>query len=629
MPEPLKNRIEDIKRHLYDREDTLRDRRREGVLHPVTHDAPTSWNTSSLPQSTPMKKHSIPFFKKFFIGAIIFFVATLGFGAYMYFSGGVSVTSDKIDIIVLGNAFTKGGEELPLQIEIVNRNNAKLELANLIIEYPRGANDDAGDMVRIPRDAIGTISAGESITRNVKVSLFGEEKSIRPVRIRLEYHPEGSNAIFTKETEYGVTISSAPLSLLVESPDTVTPEQSMIFTVTAKLNTTLPSGTTMLQIAYPNGFVFEDSVPSPTIGNSMWNLSSLTQANPIVVTVKGKIMGQPDDEQVFHVYAGTTSATNATRVNIVYNSLLKKLTLVRPFLETQILVNGQDLSTYSVSGGETVSGEILWTNNLSSKITDGQIVAKLSGNAFEESTVNAGDGFFDSAQDQIIWDRNTVEDLASIEPGARGSVKFSFKTKSFLGLGATTKDPSVYLDVSIRGRQSAFGSITSEVNNISKKVVKVLSDFQVAVGALHVSGPLPPKAEQSTRYEISWTLSNSSNTITQAQARAVLPVYVSWVGKAPGVNENITYNETTREVLWNIGTVRPQTGFSANREGSFIVSLNPSTSQVGSVPQLLKDTYLSGQDSFTGTLLKSTRGPLTTFLSNDPRFKAGNDRVVN
>jgi hypothetical protein len=196
-----------------------------------------------------MKKHSTPFFKKFFIGAIIFFVATLGFGSYMYFSGGVSVTSDKIDIIVLGNAFTKGGEELPLQIEIVNRNNAKLELANLIIEYPRGANDDAGDMVRIPRDAIGTINAGESITRNVKVSLFGEEKSIRPVRIRLEYHPEGSNAIFTKETEYGVTISSAPLSLLVESPDTVTPEQSMIFTVTAKLNTTLPSGTTMLQIA--------------------------------------------------------------------------------------------------------------------------------------------------------------------------------------------------------------------------------------------------------------------------------------------------------------------------------------------------------------------------------------------
>ncbi|MES2930676.1 MAG: hypothetical protein V4665_02750 [Patescibacteria group bacterium] len=629
MAENDKNRIEDVKRHLYDREGSVV-RRREGVLHPIDHPVRESWqgDTKKIPEkdSLIMKKPPTSGFKKFFIASIIFFVIALGFAGLMYFNGGASVSNDNIDLKVLGNAFTKGGEELALQIEITNRNQASLELADLLIEYPRGAENDPLDVIRLPREKIGTIKAGESITRNIKVTLFGDERSVRNVAISLEYHPEGSNAIFVKKELYPVTISSAPLSLVIQAPAQATSEQEIALAVTATLNTTLPEGKTMLQLAYPGNFVFESAVPAPLYGNSIFSLESLSQAAPITVTVKGRLIGQNGDEQVFHAYAGTTSASDQSAVSVVYTSLLHAVTLAKPFLEAHILVDNQDLPTYTASGGEAVTATIEWANNLSNRITDAQIIVTLSGNAYDKTTVDAKDGFFDSAKNQIIWDRNTTSDLGDVEPGGRGAVSFSFRPISLVG--TTVKDPQVFLDVSIRGRQPTLGSTFDNINNFAKKTVKIVSDFQIASSAVHKSGPLPPKAESQTQYTVTWTLSNSANNVLQAQARSVLPTYVTWIGKTGSVSENVSYNDVTREVIWTIGTVKSNTGFSSNREASFTIALNPSLSQVGSVPQLMRDINLTGTDSFTQTLIKARKAPITTVLTNDPIYKIGDERVV-
>ncbi|MCX6754073.1 MAG: hypothetical protein NTV03_03405, partial [Candidatus Nomurabacteria bacterium] len=203
------HKIEDIKRHLYDPVDTVTHRIHEGVLHKVNHKVEPEWRNEELNNSmSDMRKPKTSIFKKFFIVAIIFFFGAAGFSLYTFYKGGVSVTSDNIDITVVGNAFTKGGEELPLEIEVVNRNKASLELANLLISYPSGASDAEADVVRLPRINIGTIKPGETVTKNIKVTLFGDERSDRNVNVSLDYHPEGSNAIFTKEKAYAVNISS-------------------------------------------------------------------------------------------------------------------------------------------------------------------------------------------------------------------------------------------------------------------------------------------------------------------------------------------------------------------------------------------------------------------------------------
>jgi hypothetical protein len=611
------SKIEDIKHRLYEREDTVTNRPREGTLHIVNHKVSEDWQTEVKKEddSQNMKKPPTSIFKKFFILAVVFFIGAVGYSFYMFSNGGTSVSNDNIDITVLGNAFTKGGEELPLQIEIVNRNKANLELANLLVEYPRGANDSDTDVIRLPHDSIGTILPGQSITRNIKVTLFGVEKSVRNVKISLEYHPQGSNAIFSKDNEYPVTISSAPLSLNVNAPDSVSSDQLFSFNVTATLNTALPEGNTILQMTYPNNFIFDSAVPAPSYGNSVWSLSSLTTTNSIPITIKGKIIGQDKDEQTFHIYAGSTNNTNQTLVSVVYNSFLKTILIEKPFLEARILVNNQELPSYTSSSGSTINGEILWANNLPTRITDAQIIMNISGNAFDRSSVKTLQGFYNSSNNQIIWDKNSISNLASIEPGESGSVGFSFNSLSLLGPSNIIKEPEIVLDVSIKGKQPSDGSTFSDINNFNKKVIKILSDFQIASSVGYSFGSSSPKPESETKYTITWTLSNSANSINSATASSVLPIYVSWVGNKS--NENVTYNETTREVTWNIGNVRSNTGFDSNREASFELSLKPSLSQVGSVPQLMKEVYLSGIDSFTGTMIKSTRGSINTSFGGE------------
>jgi len=616
------NKIEDIKRRLYEPNDTVTHRTKEGILHPVNHHVGQEWNNEELDNSmNKVKKPHMSIFKKFFIFAIVFFVGAMGFAGYMFYTGGTSVSNDNIDISVIGSAFTKGGEELPLQIEIVNRNKASLELANLMVSYPNGAGDDIADYVRLPKIAIGTIKSGETVTKNIKVVLYGDEKSDRKITIDLDYHPEGSNAIFTKPVDYIVNISTSPLSLAIDAPETVTSDQPVTFTVNASLNTTLPSADTLLQVKYPNNFIYESATPAPIVGNSTWSLSELSLTNPIPIVIKGRIIGEDQDQQVFHVYAGTANQSDKSEIDVVYNSMMHTTKIVKPFLEANIIVGD------TATSGDTISAQISWRNNLSTRITDGEIIVNMGGNVFDRQSVVASQGFYDSANNRIIWDKNSVPDLSNIEPGEKGEVSFTLKTLSLVGTQSTIKDPQVTLDVSIRGKQPSFGSTYTDINNFSKKVVKIVTDLQIAASAAYKSGSLPPKAETETKYDITWTLSNGSNGISGAVARAQIPIYVKWIGPV-STRENITYNESTREVVWNIGTVRANTGGSYNREVTFTLSLNPSLSQIGSAPQLMKELYISGKDAFTGTDVSNRRGAINTLLSGDPNFQSGFERVI-
>lgn len=623
------HKIEDIKRKLYDPAFTTIKHRAEGILHTVNHEVSRHWaDENNVREGKPFKAPT-KFFQKFFLIALAFFLCAIMFGTYMYYRGADTVSGDKIDIKVLGNSFTEGGADLPLQIEIVNRNNANLELANMLIEYPRGAAaDNKTDMVRLSRDQMGTIAPGGRVERNVKVSLYGDQGTVRQVTVHFEYHPQGSNAIFTKEVTYPVTISSSPLALRVDAPEEISTNQEVNLTITASLNTTLPD-TALLKVDYPSGFAFESADPAPLTDKSVWSLSALTQQNPVVVKIRGRITGQDGDEQAFHIYAGTSNSLYPNKVDVVYNSLLHTVAIAKPFLNTNLTVNGNSADEYSVQGGKVVNMNIDWTNNLGTQVSDAEIRVSLFGNVFDKNTVSAGGGYYDSTSNVIIYDKNTIPAFSSIDPGQSGKLSFSFTPTPVLGTDQSMKDPQVVIDVSIKGREPSSGQGFTEIKNSEQKIIRIKSDFQILAQGRYVSGSFPPVAEKSTIYNATLTLSNSVNTISNAEARTTLPIYVKWGGLSGSTAENVTYNDVTREVVWKIGTVRPHTGFGAvSREISFRVNLIPSLSQVGSVPQLIKEVSLYGQDAFAGNIIKTNAPGINTRIDTDPAFQFGYERVI-
>ncbi|MDQ5961871.1 MAG: hypothetical protein QG669_263 [Patescibacteria group bacterium] len=626
------DRIEALKHKIYTTSNDVVRKTKEGVLHVKNNvKIPDTWaprvQEHVATTTRVMSKPSL--FKKFFLFSLIFFAGAVGFAVYKFYGGGNAVSSEKIEIEILGNSFTGGGEALPLQIAVTNKNSVPLELADMIVEYPKGSDDTVLERRRIE---FGEISSGKTIAENVEVTLFGEQGSEKTIKAILEYRVRGSNAIFTKEYSHIVSINAAPLVLSVEAPADVSSNQEMTLRFKAVLNSQTPAENLMIKVNYPPGFVFKSATPSPSLSNNIWILGDIAKGGEKTVEIKGVVVAQDGEERAFQAFAGTQDSADEAKIGVTYNSLLHTVSVKRPFVETSIAVNGQKGDTVVIGSQGRVTAEVEWSNNLPSRVDNLEIKAKISGSAFNESSLSTLSGFYDSVQNEIIWDRNTNDDFASVSPGDRGRLAFNFTPQVLSGASG---EPSITIEVSVKGTQPSEGNIVKEINNTEKIVVKISSSFQLAVKAVHTTGPfqntgsLPPVAEQPTSYTVVWTATNSSNRINNGEVRATLPTYVKWVGSVSPTSEDVSYLPATREVVWKVGTIAQGAGFNTDpKEIAFQIELTPSLSQVGSAPVLVNDANAQGVDQFTGQTVKVTKSKVTTRINQDPGFVSGNEIVI-
>ncbi|MES2023411.1 MAG: hypothetical protein V4439_01885 [Patescibacteria group bacterium] len=630
------NRLEDLKMRLVSKGYRPEGPRREIFIPHRKQEVPDSWKKEEDDDESMEDKFftKTSMFKKFFIFSIIFFVLACGLASYFFFFGGNTVSNDNIDIAVLGNTFTAGGEELPLQIEITNKNNTDLQLVDMVLEYPKGTADQSGNTEHF-RQSLGTIPAGSIHTENVKIILFGEQNSIQPVKISLEYRVEGSNAIFVKEKDYEVSISSAPINLSVDAPAEVSPNQDVTLNIKATLNATKTASKMLLKIDYPIGFQFENATPSPFSGNNVWNLGDLAPGSETSISVTGKMVDVSEGEdKTFHIWSGSQSETDKSVIGVVFSSLGQTINIKKPFIAAQLFVNGVYQREYAADSKTPIRGEIRWVNNLPVKMNDLVIKAKISGNAMDRKTITSSQGFYDSTQDTIVWDKNSDNNFSEVSPGDRGTVSFSVLPLPLFSGGGMLVDPSIKIDVSIAGKQALSGNALQELNNSESKIVRIISDVGFANKALYYSGPftntgpIPPKVEKETTYTIVWSLSNTANNISKAQVRATLPEWINFVGHISPDTEDLTFNSGTKEIVWNVGGIPKGTGITeADREVAFQVSLTPSLSQVGTAPVIINDATLTGHDDFANVDVRVNKTSLNTKLSSDSAAGIGSERV--
>jgi hypothetical protein len=633
------NGIENLKTKLFSKNYQTTIEHRGKFVNRDTKNIPDSWEDGDKgpdPLGAPRKllmKTSI--FKNIFIVSLGFFVLTLGYASFVFFRGGNTVSNDNIDISVLGNNFASGGEEMSLVVSIANRNNAPLDLLDLVLEYPKGSSSVSGgdvnssDPTERSRISIGTIPAGGVHNENVKLTLFGEQGTVRPIKISIEYRVEGSNAIFVKEKPYEVTISSTPINLSVDAPLTISPNQDITLNVKVGANATRPVSNVLLKLDYPVGFSFGSATPAPSIGKNVWNLGDLAPGGEKTVAIVGKMIDVFDgEEKTFQISSGSQSATNKSMIDVVLSSLAHIVTIKKPFVEARLFINGASQSAYASSAKTPINAQIQWTNNLDTTLNDLVIEAKVSGNALDRNTIKATQGFYNSSNDLITWDKSSIEQLKEVNPGDSGSVEFSLSPISlFSASGGILANPSIKIDVSISGKQLVESYAAKDLNNINSSVIHIISDVGFTAKALYYSGaftnhgPIPPKVEQETTYTIVWSLSNTANNISNGVIHSSLPAWMAFVGPFSPQDEDLVYNPSTKEITWNIGGIPKGTGItSGERSVSFQVSLNPSLSQVGDSPVIINNATLTGHDDFANLDVKVNKTSLTSVLSNDPAF---------
>jgi len=638
MAEPLieeAGSLERFKKRL-EKKNTAAARPQPTTLPKRKYQVPADWGGNDDLASTEVaeiKKTNSGFSWKFFIASFLFFIVTLAVAAYVLFFSNNIVSGDNIDMTIEGPTQIRSGDEINLQTTILNRNKVQLNTVSLVLTYPTGTVESLATNRELPmwREKLPDLNSGQSYNLASRAVILGEQNSLRDIKVTLEYHIPDSNAVFTKEKVYQVMIGSAPINLTLDSPTEINSGRdfNLNLKIISNSQNILPG--TAIKIDYPSGFSFKEADPAPANGDNFWLLGDLAPGIERNLSIKGSLSGQREEVKSFKISSGLSKNPDLGVIDLEYGSLFKTVNIKNDFVSVAITSQADTI----IPGGNC-TGQINWTNNLNNQVINGSFELYIGKDLVDQYSIKADRGFYNSIEGFILWDRRNFPDLGSIQPAGSGQASFNFSLLPLAQLSRSLKNATVPLRLVFKGTRLTGQNQTEEISTEASKDLLVSTQASLIArgsyytGSFKNSGPLPPKVGAKTSYTVTWSLANTFNDLKNVQVKTILPPYIEWLSTISPLDEKVIYNQTSGEVLWDLGSVLAGTGYNLPaREVSFQVSFLPSISQVGGKVDLTGNITLEGQDTFTGRTVSQTLIPVDTLINTDPNFKFGQDKVVN
>ncbi len=565
---------------------------------------PYGWEAP--PKAAPKKR--LPWTIKFLIATAAFLVLAGLVAAFLIFRGTRGISSDRVSIREEAPVSIASGDTVSIVVTIHNGNPATLSDATLLASLPSGTRtaDGTGAPFTQYSDVLGTVPAGADVTRTIQAKLFGTEGQALEIPMRVEYHTEGSNALFVSEGSATITVATSPLSIDVQSLSQVPSGQLFTVTATVRSNAATTLQDVALSAAYPSGFSVRSTVPTPSSTN-FFMLGTMAPGEQKTVKITGTLIGQEADQRVFRFRVGNANPDGTGTLGNSFAEGSSAVAITRPFLNVDLSLDRESGDTVIVKPGENVSALLSWKNTLAGSLTGARIRIGISGSALAAGSISGGTGFYQSGDSSVIFDRTTNSALASLASGDSGNESFSFAVKPASALSGV-KNPTVTLSVSVSGQQSSQGSTPQALSSTLTRTVKVGTEVSVDSSLAHAgTGPIPPSAGTPTIYAVTLSAKNTVNSVGAAKMTMTLPSYVTF---ADAASAGVSYDDDAHAVTWSIGDLAP----GATGAAQFRISFTPSASQQGTSPVLVGEQAFTGVDRFTGAQVTARSDELTSEL---------------
>jgi len=583
------------------------------------------------------KAKTSKFFKGMLIFSIFFFLASFGIAFFVFYGGVNIVSTENVDLSIVGPTMIGGGEELSFQVNVQNNNSVDLELADLIVDFPKGTLSSDGRFKEITqtRQSLGLVPAGGSVTKIFKAVLFGGEGDKKDMIVTIEYRAKDSNAIFFKDRKYEMVIDSSPVGFTVDLPNDVMSGQDFEMSIDITSNSTETIEDLIFVADYPFGFEFKSSNIKPSYKNNVWSLGDIQSNSERTLKIKGILTGQDGEERVFNFYGGLKDSEDENSIKAMLVSTNRSTFVKKTLFGLDLAFDGNYDSEYISGAGDDIRVDLLWSNDLPTRLSDVKIVADFKGIVLDKTSVSSEGGYYKSSDNTITWDKENDSQLSVLSPNSEGSLSFSFSPYSLSAISnLSIQNPEIIINVTATGNKLS-GDLVEKVSTTIIKRVKIKTDLLLnaralySVGEFQNSGPIPPRADKETTYTVVLSLTNTSNEVQDAEVKAYLPSYVKWLGVVSPQSEDVIFNQVGGEVIWSIGSAKAGLGISSPvKEVSFQVSLSPSLGQVNSEPILVKNISLEGEDTFTDTGINFSYKDLDTRISTDPIYIWGIGKVL-
>ncbi len=630
--EDKKSRLERLEQKLYSKKPDINHRERSH-LSGKEYSLNRGWAEKKKEieaEDRPIEQVAIKkgkFFNKILIAAFVFFVISIGYAGYIFLVGGSSVSGDDVNINIVGPVSIGGGEKLSLDVVIQNNNQVPLEIVDLVIDYPQGTKDAYNLATDLKRDrtTLGDIAAGSVVQKTIESALFGEEGDAKEITVAIEYKIPGSNAIFDTKKVFDIVLTAAPVRLVVNGLKEISSGQVFELDFKISSNTSKTLENFMVIVDYPFGFDFETANIDPDVDDNIWVFEEFEPGYEEDIKVTGRLSGQNGEDRVFRLNAGIQNDEQYDELGVILTNVVHGVVIQKPFVSLTLEFDDSESSEVVISSEDSIKGNGVFNNNTNDTIRDVEIEIRLDGTVLDDGSVKVPNGFYRSSDNTIIFNRQTLPALAEVKPRQDESFGFSFKTQNLVQGGRVIKNPQIRVTSSISGDRVSDDDVEIAIKEEEYKILKVMSDVTIGAYSLYGSGPftnagpIPPKVDEETTYTILWSITNSSNDLEDMKVVTTLPTYIKWNNATSPGSENVSYDSNSRQVTWDIGRIPAGTGFVSNSENLYLqLMLSPSTSQIGTFPNLVRNTRIIGRDTFTETSFERPLTDANTILQDYP-----------
>ncbi|MDD5164514.1 MAG: hypothetical protein PHN27_02720 [Patescibacteria group bacterium] len=616
----------------------------------------SSFKTKKLDRAKSKKPSTFGFF---FIFLILVIAASIG--AFFYFNSHKTQNDNEDVKFWLDYSHEQIiGEENTLSVFVKNEEKNDLENVEVVLNFPdkfiftSSAPECNQTLVHGCVWLFTKIGKDELKRIDLKGKLFGLANEEGVFEGKLNFRLSGFSADFQKKFSDSVILKPI-ISVQWETPETYNFSETLTSSLLVEnvSNENIPS----LQVNVDTGpdFIVNASRPeSQKEENKIkWTIDNLGPNEKKLLEIDGYTKNSLLESLNFKMEAGDL---NNGRFSPQFSE--EKKILIQKFdLSVALEVASKQDSEQSVSWGGILPINLSYQNNSFKTIKDLVLQMKLTDASFLDfvglkksfwqyfgednmspliqSKIWSSNAGSDSSDEYIIsWDKKINPDFSEIAPGASGKISFNLPIKQLNAIINAGSQPKIEIQALANG-QLSDASRLFEIEGL-KINVKINTNLNLNAEARYYDdenavigqGPLPPQVGQETRYWIFWQLKNTINPVENISVRTKLPAGVSWIGQTKASHGSISYDESTREISWQIPQLDAYQGGSYSFvESSFEVSATPDSSSSGQILFLTDPITMEAKDQFTGNIIQDQKASLDSNLQDDP-IGEGKGRVI-
>lgn len=573
-------------------------------------------------------------------------VALTAYGVYFYLFNGSNDVNGLDLKISAPEKISAGDSSFSYQIEYHNPTKFPLAQIHLEMQYPENFIFSAASVNPTSGNYgwnLPELAPGGNATLTITGKLIGQPDSVNVALVRLSYVPGTLTSQFKKEASVSTLISGPGFNVDLDYSQTAflnqDNEMTLIFSAIEKndlgdfnITFTLPaeanasvvtdqktdSEPVAVQAVPISEQAAAGQVPNKNfsiikVGGASWQVSGLSPET-----------GRQTVPLIYRINQPTANSEIKVRLekkledgqSYVFWEKAIKPELVNSDLNLTLFLNDSK-NDGAVDFGQPLNYSLTYANRGTNTFKDVVIMTALSGEFLDWKSLHNEKGGQVGNQ-TIIWTKNELAELAEVKPGDEGKIDFTISLLPFkendLGKNLAIVSYGQYgvNNKPVKGDSNKSNTITSKINSDLSLEERILyfNDDNLPVG----SGPLPPKTGEKTSFKVYWTVKNNLHELTDTRVIFTLPSYVTWDEKNLTNVGNLYYDESSRQVIWEIGRL-PVSVYRADAE--FGIALTPLTADQNKILILSPGSVVSAMDIETKDTITKKTEPKTTKLEDD------------